>query len=91
MNKTEVSEVSIIPISPRNGLIALASCVIDNKIYVGSIGIYTRRSGGYRITYPTKKVNENSINIFHPINKESGDVIEKAIIKSYEELISSNV
>jgi len=88
---TKVTEVTIIPIKPRNGLVALASCVIDNKFYVCSIGIYTKLNGGYRLTYPNKKSKENAINIFHPINKECGDAIEKEIINEYEKLVVADM
>lgn len=84
---TNVTEVTIIPIKPKDGLVALASCVVDNKVYLGSIGVYTKLKGGYRLTYPTKKAGENSINIYHPITKEAGDAIERAIIVEYEKLI----
>jgi len=88
---TKVTEVTIIPIKPRNGLVALASCVVDNKIYVGSIGVYTKLSGGYRLTYPNKKVGENALNIFHPITKECGDMIEKGIVDRYEALMCKDM
>ena len=91
MEKTRISEVMIIPIRPRNGLVALASCVIDEKIYLGSIGIYTMLKGGYRLTYPNKKVGDNSVNLYHPISKECGDIIEDSIISEYEKLMSSNM
>jgi len=91
MNETTIKEIAIIPLKPKNGLIGLASCIIDDKLYIGSIGIYTKLKGGYRLTYPTKKVGDNSINIYHPINKEIGDVIEKAIIEQYERLIQYDV
>jgi len=89
--ETTINEVTIIPIKPKNGLVALATCVLDNKIFLGSIGIYTRLKGGYRLTYPNKKMGESSINLYHPISKEVGDAIEKAIIEEYERLISDNV
>jgi len=89
--ETTINEVTIIPIKPKNGLVALATCVLDNKIFLGSIGIYTRLKGGYRLTYPNKKMGESSINLYHPISKEVGDAIEKAIIDEYERLISDNV
>jgi len=90
-SNTKVTEVTIIPIKPKNGLVALASCVLDGKIYLGSIGIYTKLKGGYRLTYPNKKVGENAINLYHPITKEAGDAIEKAVIDKYEELMSKDV
>jgi len=89
--ETTINEVTIIPIKPKNGLVALATCVLDNKIFLGSIGIYTRLKGGYRLTYPNKKMGESSINLYHPISKEVGDAIEKAIIEEYERLISDSV
>lgn len=85
---TLITEVTIIPIKPKDGLVALASCVLDNKVYLGSIGVYTKLKGGYRLTYPNKKVGENAINIYHPITKEVGDEIERVVIEKYEELIS---
>ncbi len=86
--KNVVTEVNILPIRPRDGLVAIASCVINNDFYVGSIGIYTKLKGGYRLTYPNKKSGSNSVNIFHPISQDLGDAIEEAIIKEYEKLIS---
>lgn len=85
---TEITEVTIIPIKPKNGLIALANCVLDGKIYLGSIGIYTKLSGGYRLTYPNKKIGETAINLYHPISKDCAEDIENAIITKYEELMN---
>lgn len=79
---SEISEVQIVPVKPNNGLIGFASLVLDNKIYLGSIGIFTKIDGsGYRLTYPTKKIGNQNINIYHPINRELGKVIESAILK----------
>ena len=47
--------------------------------------------GGYRLTYPNKKVGDNAINLYHPITKEAGDLIEKAIVEKYEELMSKDI
>jgi stage V sporulation protein G len=91
MIESKITEVTIIPIKPKNGLVALASCVIDDKLYLGSIGIYTKLKGGYRLTYPNKKVGENAINLYHPITKDCGDTIEKAIVDKYEELMTEVV
>jgi stage V sporulation protein G len=77
-----------VPIKPNNGLIAFASVVVGNGLYLGSIGVHTRLDGsGYRITYPTKKVGEKSLNIYYPINREMGKAIEKAIISRAEEVM----
>ena len=83
----EITEIQITPIKPKDGLVAFASVVFDNSVYLGFIGVYTRlNSEGYRLTYPTKKVGEKSINIYHPISKEVGVAIEKAIISKLSEV-----
>ena len=85
----KITEVQIIPIKPNNGLVAFASIVAENSLYLGSIGVYTRLNGsGYRITYPTKKIGERNINIYHPINKEISKAIEEAIILEAEKILN---
>lgn len=85
----EISEIQVIPIKPNNGLVAMASVVIQNSLYLGSIGIHTKLSGnGYRITYPTKSLNGKNFNVFHPINRDMALDIEKAIITKAEEVLS---
>ena len=83
-----ISEISISPIKPQNGLIAFASFVIDDAIYCGSVGIMTRPNGGFRLLYPTKQIAGRQLDIFHPISFESGRLIEKAVITKYEEVVN---
>lgn len=86
----KITEVQIIPIKPKDGLVAIASVVADNSLYLGSVGVHTRLNGsGYRITYPTKKTGEKNINIYHPINKETSKAMEEAIISKTEEILES--
>lgn len=83
-----ITEVQITPIKPKDGLVAFASVVVENSLYLGFIGVYTRLDGtGYRITYPTKRIGENSLNIYHPINKETSRTIEEAVIKKVKEIM----
>ena len=75
-------------IKPKDGLVAIASVVADNSLYLGSVGVFTRLNGsGYRITYLTKKIGEKNINIYHPINKETSKAIEEAIILKAKEIL----
>jgi len=72
----KISEIQIVPIKPTNGLIGFASILLDNSLYLGSIGIHTRLDGqGLRLTYPTK----GAINIFHPTTKALSKAIETAV------------
>lgn len=87
---TAISEIQIVPVKHRDGLVAFASFLINNEIYCGSVAIFTLPfSDGdeYRLVYPTKRVGNKEFNIFHPVNREVGTYIEKEVIKKYEEVI----
>lgn len=88
MIQNKVTEIQIIPVKPKDGLVAFASFIINDSFYFASIGIYTRPQGGYRLTYPTRKSFSGSLPIFHPINKEIACMIEDAVISKYEEIIA---
>lgn len=88
--KHQLSEIQIVPIKPQNGLVAFASLLLDNSLYLGSIGIVTRPEGGYRLVYPTKKIGSSNINIFHPINKRVAEHIEEAVIKACKDVMNQN-
>ncbi|MDQ3008006.1 MAG: SpoVG family protein [bacterium] len=70
----------------NEGLVGFASFVYDNNFYLGSIGIYTRPQGGYRLTYPSRKATNGKFNVFHPINREVAEEIEKVIISKFEKV-----
>jgi len=82
MTQVYITEIQIIPVKPKDGLVGFASFVYNDSFYMGSIGIYTRLEGGYRLTYPTK----TNFNLFYPIKKDVADVIEKEVIKKFEEV-----
>jgi len=88
--RLEISEIQIIPVKPKDGLVAFASCVINNYLYIGNIAIYTSPScqEGYRLVYPSKILpTGKQINIFHPINHHSGEILSNAIIKKFKEIL----
>jgi len=94
MNDIVISEVQIVPVKPRDGLVAFASCVINESLYIGNIAIYTSptRPEGFRLVYPAKILpNGKDINCVYPINKQTGDLIEKEVINKYLDLISIRV
>ena len=84
----EINEIQIIPIKAKNGIVAFVSFVLDNVMYLSSIAIMTKPSGGYRLVYPTKKVGDRNINIFHPINKHFSQQIEKEVIQKFEDVMT---
>ncbi len=81
-----ISEVQIVPVQSQNGLVGFASLVFENAFYLGSIGIFTRSAGGYRLTYPLRKNTRDNINFFYPIKKEIAELVEQAVIRKFEEI-----
>ena len=79
-----VSNVQIIPVHPKDGLVAFANFVIYEAIGCTSVAIITRPFGGYRLVYPTKKVGSQTVSIFYPLNRNVGSAIEQEVIKHYQ-------
>ena len=90
-HEVKISEIQIIPVKPKDGLIGFASFVLDEKYYVGSVAIFTRLGkSGYRLVYPSKKLGDKNINLFHPINPRAGEIIEEEVSKRIEQLMNSS-
>jgi len=91
METIKISEIEIFPVKPQSGLVAFTSCIINDSLYIGNIALYTSPSkpGGFRLVYPSKTLpNGKEINCVHPINKEAGELISKAIIGKFKGIIS---
>lgn len=80
--KSWITEIQVVPIKPKNGLVGFVSFVFFDSFFLGSVGVYTRPQGGYRLTYPTR----GDFNVFHPINKEVAQEVEQAVISKFEEV-----
>ena len=86
-----IDEVQIIPIKPVDGLIAFASVVYNNAVFLGSIGVHTKLDGsGFRLTYPTKKVMGKDMHLFHPINCTLSQEIEEAIFAKLKKVMKKS-
>ena len=85
----KISEINIQLIKPANGLVAFASVVLDDKIFLGSIGVHQKLDGtGYRLTYLTKKTGNRDFHIFHPIERKLGLEIECAVLEKVTALLN---
>lgn len=88
-HQTKITEIQFVPIKPKNGLLGFVSFVIDEKLWLGSVAVFTKIDGsGYRLSYPSKKIGEKNINLFYPITKEVGKTIEEAVTKKVNEIFS---
>ena len=81
-----VSEVNITPVKPNNGLVGIASVVVDGNLYLNSIAVYTKLDGSYRLLYPTKIIGNKSLGLFYPINRKASKAIEDAVFKKCNEV-----
>jgi len=89
-NKTTISEIQFYPVKPQDGLLGFVSFVLDGKFWMGSVAVFSRREGGYRLVYPTRKVGGQNINVFHPINQEADQQVEAAVSEKVAEIFSEN-
>ncbi len=89
----QISEIEIIPIVPRSGLIAFASLTYNSQLRLNNLAIHTNLSNrGFRVTYPLQTLpTGKKLYAFHPINKAIGDAITVAISEEFEKLINRNL
>jgi hypothetical protein len=85
-----ISQIQIIPVNANNGLVAFASFVLNESIYLTSVGVYTRLSSldEYRLVFPTKTLGNKEINIFYPINQRVGKYLEIEVTKALKKDIN---
>ena len=85
----QVSEVRINLIKPQDGLIAFASLVVSGDLYLSGIGIHRKLDGsGFRLTYPKRKAGRQCFDIFHPINRGAGRMIEDAVLAALKDVLN---
>jgi stage V sporulation protein G len=86
-----VTEVEISFVKPRNGLVAFASVVLDDQLFLSGIAIHKKLTGsGHRLTYPRRKVGATQFTVFHPIRKPIGFAIEQAIFRKLKDVMSKS-
>ncbi|MDB2613791.1 hypothetical protein N9Y92_01370 [Chlamydiales bacterium] len=82
----KVSQVEIIPIRPRKGLIGFAIVEMDKQLLLQSIGIHRKKDGsGYRLTYPTRESDSSNGPIFHPTEPALSKEIEQCVFRKVNE------
>lgn len=89
MSETIIKEVCFYPLRiNEKGLIGFISLVLDNKLSLNSIAVYTRPDGsGYRLLFPSRtSPNGKEVQTFYPINQETYNAIINAVVQKIEEL-----
>ena len=76
----DISEVELLPLKPVGGMVAWASMLVNQSLYLGSIGVHIRPGGGVRLVYPQRTLpNGKTISLFHPTNRHTGDLFESVV------------
>ena len=84
----QITHVKIYPVAPKdtNRTKALASVTFDNEFVVHEIKVIDGNSGLF-IAMPSKKtLNGEFRDTAHPINTETREKIQKAILGEYEKV-----
>ena len=77
-----INHVIVTPIEPKDGHIGYATILINEALFLTSIAVYRKRSGGFRLLYPESK--KMGITYFRPISKDVSRLIETAIFRECE-------
>ena len=80
----EITDVRVRKISSGGRMKAIASVTFDQQFVVHEIKVIEGQVGLF-MSMPRKERNGKYMDIAHPINQETRDMIEKAILKAYDE------
>lgn len=81
-----VTSIKIEKLEDKGAIKARASIVLDDAICIHNIRIVEGRKGLF-ISFPyTKDKNNKILDIVHPINAETREKIQEAIITEYKDL-----
>ena len=89
MPDLRISDIQIMPLIPKDGLVAIASFIVNECLFIGDVAIFTtfKNPLGFRLCYPDKILrNGKRINCVYPITKEAGRIISEAVIDKYKML-----
>ena len=83
----KISKIKIKKVTPDKGLVAFASCVIDDSLHLGNIAVFTRlgEDSRMRLVFPIKEAGNNKISVFHPLTAELYYLLEQSITDKYKE------
>lgn len=82
----KITEIYICRTSSENGLKAIGNITIDNAFVVHDIKIICKNNT-YFLAMPSKKVKDSFMDIAHPINSNSRELLEKLLIVGTEILL----
>ena len=82
----QITDVRLRKVNSENRMKAVASVTFDNEFVVHEIKVIENPEGVLFIAMPSKKIKSTGEHkdIAHPINAETREKIQKAILEAYE-------
>ncbi len=89
MRELKISEVSIEPVTNRNGLIGFASFLINDSFKILNVAIHTclSSSHGIRLVFPQKKYDGRKLNTVYPISREAYEATVAVVSEEYQSIM----
>ena len=81
----KITNVNVMKVEESGRLKAIASILIDNEFAVNDIKVIKGNNGLFLAMPSRRTINGEFKDIAHPINQETRDKIQKAIINKYYE------
>jgi len=82
----EITNINIKKIESENRCKAVVSIVLNDAICINDIKIVEGQSGLFIVMPSRRKPNGEFKDVAHPINSETRELIQKAVINKYNEL-----
>ena len=64
MKIDKISKIRFIRIVQVKSLIGFITCLINDYLELGSIGVHTKLGGGFRLTFPSRKLRDGRLDFF---------------------------
>lgn len=80
----KITNVNVMKVEESGRLKAIASILIDNEFAVNDIKVIKGNNGLFLAMPSRRTINGEFKDIAHPINQETRDKIQKAVLEQYE-------
>lgn len=89
MSDLIIGEISIEPVSNKEGLVGFANFVINSDFKICNVAIHTcpSHSTGIRLVFPQKEYNGIRLNTIYPITQAAYEDCVVAIANAYRDLM----
>ncbi len=89
MQDITITDIQILPVKPKDGLMAFCNFTLNNQFHISSVAIFLSLDGQrYRLSWPLKVLpNGKKIEVIYPLSADVANKIREAIIEKYMELL----